>query len=105
MEYLLDSTKNTSQALPAFFNVKEIRVFTCENHSENKNQQLPGERTISVLNITKAAFKRNNISITNVAGLIAKWTSTGINISSGIHCCPCKKRLEGTHQTRCNVET
>jgi hypothetical protein len=93
MEYLLDSTKNTSQALPALFNVRDVRVFTCEKHSEHKNQQLPGESTIFVLNITKAAFERNKILLTNVADLIAKWTSTGINISSGIHCRPCKNDL------------
>ncbi|KAI7960102.1 hypothetical protein MJO29_005170 [Puccinia striiformis f. sp. tritici] len=81
----LDPESNSSKTLPNLFRVHESRVFSCSNHQQQIAHPR-GSRGVTAIPISKLAFERNSIPMTDPARLITQWFGSGLAGTSSLAC-------------------
>jgi hypothetical protein len=88
---VLDPHKNSSTVLQSLFAMRETRQYFCPlKNNTHKVGQPQEDKILFVLQVTKSMFKQNSIAGSNVASLIAKWESAGLDGGSCLQCQGCK---------------
>ncbi|KAH9455700.1 hypothetical protein Pst134EA_033087 [Puccinia striiformis f. sp. tritici] len=102
IETLLDTEKNSSKSLKGLFTINDNRNYTCLKHPDYQHENQSKARALFVVTIKKNYFESNSIAPSNVADLINRWTSTGLQINTGMHCRTCiasdKQKSNGLSQ-------
>jgi hypothetical protein len=89
---LLDPKRNSSTVLQTLFAIQESwRNFSCPlKDKKHEVDQPPEEKTLFVLQMSKSMFEQNSIPCSNVASLIAKWSTSGLDGGNILQCQHCK---------------